>query len=630
MFSEILGRFLKSPIKAWFLYAFPWWALIPLGTFLLFDAHYSREISDTKRLQDEVVDQENSLLEVASNQVIRSTLIIRNNTQSIMTNNNLAPEEQQKLLSQNFFAVSSAYPQYMQIRIILPDGNEWVRVDNDARASNAGVIRRSHEMQNKAERYYFREGMKLDKDAIFLTPFDLNLEQGKVEQPYRSTLRSVTQLRDVSGAVIGLFVLNLDGSYLLDREHRSENSMVINSDGYWLLSTDESQEWGFMFNRPDDRFPLKFPDVWEQMTQSYSTSGQFLNYQGLWTYKRLTMGNSEEFVLKSTVIYTVSLVTDIVQLRKQLMWRYSVIALLILIVMTALAYTLAKATTALDKKSKELNATNQELEYVIEQLQLSKEELIRTEKLSSLGLLVAGIAHELNTPIGSAMLTFRSMRERLAEMLHSFNSGAMKRSDLDRFLHQQNEGLELANEGLNRAGLLIQQFKQVASDRANATCHHFDLAEEVEKISALMKNQIHHSPHQLILNIPPNIKMVSYPGPLGQVIQNLIQNSLVHAFDDGMSGVIEVTATPPVNGFVDIFVTDNGGGIPTEYLNTIFDPFFTTKRNQGGTGLGLHIVHNIVHGVLGGTIRVEKGVNGVGTRLVLHLPLNNEGGAVAS
>jgi two-component system NtrC family sensor kinase len=77
-------------------------------------------------------------------------------------------------------------------------------------------------------------------------------------------------------------------------------------------------------------------------------------------------------------------------------------------------------------------------------------------------------------------------------------------------------------------------------------------------------------------------------------------------------------------------VTDNGGGIPTEYLNTIFDPFFTTKRNQGGTGLGLHIVHNIVHGVLGGTIRVEKGVNGVGTRLVLHLPLNNEGGAVAS
>jgi len=106
MFSEILGRFLKSPIKAWFLYAFPWWALIPLGAFLLFDAHYSREISDTKRLQDEVVDQENSLLEVASNQVIRSTLIIRNNTQSIMTNNNQAPEEQQKLLRQNLIAVS--------------------------------------------------------------------------------------------------------------------------------------------------------------------------------------------------------------------------------------------------------------------------------------------------------------------------------------------------------------------------------------------------------------------------------------------------------------------------------------------------------------------------------------------
>jgi len=630
MLSEILGRFLKSPIKAWFLYAFPWWVLIPLGAFLLFDAHYSREISDTKRLQDEVVDQENSFLEVGSNQVIRSTLIIRNIAQSIMTNNDVTREEQQKLLSQTFLSVSSAYPQYMQIRMILPDGNEWVRVDNDARASSTGIIRRNHEMQNKAKRYYVMKGMALGKDEVFITPFDLNMENNQIEIPYRPTLRSVTQVRDVSGEVIGLFVLNLDGSYLFNRDQRSENSMVINSDGYWLLSSDIEQDWGFMFNRLNDRFSLVHPDVWEQMTQSHSSTGQILNDQGLWTYKRLVVGNLDDLVKESTVIYTVSVVTHLAELRKELIWRYSLIALVILIAVTFLAFALAKATTALDKKSKELNASNKELERVIEQLQLSKEELIRTEKLSSLGLLVAGIAHELNTPIGSAMLTFRSMRERLAEMLHSFNSGAMKRSDLDRFLHQQNEGLDLANEGLNRAGLLIQQFKQVASDRANATCHRFDLAEEVEKISALMKNQIHHSPHQLILNIPPNIKMVSYPGPLGQVIQNLIQNSLVHAFDDGLSGVIEVTATPPVNGFVDILVTDNGGGIPTEHLNTIFDPFFTTKRNQGGTGLGLHIVHNIVHGVLGGTIRVEKGVNGVGTRLVLHLPLNNEGGAVAS
>ena len=254
------------------------------------------------------------------------------------------------------------------------------------------------------------------------------------------------------------------------------------------------------------------------------------------------------------------------------------------------------------------------------QLKSTQVQLVAQEKLAALGSLVAGVAHELNTPIGNSLLMASTLQEKTTEMAAKFGDVNLRRSDLRAFIDAAQEATALILRSLHNAAELVNSFKQVAVDQASAQRRRFGLEQATHEIVATMMNQVRKAGHTLVMQIPADIEMDSYPGPYGQVMLNLVNNALLHAFGAQQGGVVSITASTPQPGRVLLVFHDNGVGIPPADQARIFDPFFTTKLGQGGSGLGLNITYNIVTSVLEGTIRVESGA-GDGTSFILDLPL---------
>lgn len=254
------------------------------------------------------------------------------------------------------------------------------------------------------------------------------------------------------------------------------------------------------------------------------------------------------------------------------------------------------------------------------QLQDTQQQLVEREKLAALGSLVAGVAHELNTPIGNSLVIASTLEDKTTEIELRQNGNMLRRSDLTNFIEAAREASTLLMRSLRNAAELVNSFKQVAVDQASAKRRHFNLHQASQEIVTTMKNQIRKAGHQVDLEMPDDIEMDSFPGPYGQVIINLINNALLHAFDGHNGGVIRLWAVRLGPERVRIVFQDDGAGIAIEHQARIFDPFFTTKLGQGGNGLGLSITYNIVTSLLDGSIRVDS-VVGVGTRFTIDLPL---------
>ncbi|MBI3230610.1 MAG: hypothetical protein HYZ45_10640, partial [Burkholderiales bacterium] len=267
-----------------------------------------------------------------------------------------------------------------------------------------------------------------------------------------------------------------------------------------------------------------------------------------------------------------------------------------------------------------LHLANQELQSAMDTLKNAQEEIQRTDRLAALGALVAGIAHELNTPIGNCVVvasTTQSISEQFAKEVES----GLKRSSLQSYVNQIKQANQLLERNLHSAAELIGSFKQVAVDRTSAKRRQFELHAVVEETVRTLAPSFKHSGHSVEYAVPPDIVMDSYPGPLGQILNNLINNAMLHAFEGRENGLIHISARLLSSQQVQLEVRDNGVGIPEANLGRIFDPFFTTKLGQGGSGLGLNIVYNLVSNVLGGSIRVESTLQ-QGTHFFLILNLD--------
>ena len=271
------------------------------------------------------------------------------------------------------------------------------------------------------------------------------------------------------------------------------------------------------------------------------------------------------------------------------------------------------------QRTRDLDQSHQELEQTMQTLQRAQEELIQSDKLASLGSLVAGVAHELNTPIGNALIAASSMSEEVVKLQRSVSNGGVKRSEFDTFMARISEGSELTLRSLNRAVTLISSFKQVAVDQASERRREFDLAQVLNEVIDTLKPKLKLSGTELKMDLHAGLDMRSYPGPLGQVIINLFTNALAHAFEGGKSGLISVKARAQGKDRVRITVSDNGTGIAPEHLGQVFDPFFTTKLGSGGSGLGLSVSHRIVTKILGGQISIQS-QPGQGATFELNLP----------
>lgn len=252
------------------------------------------------------------------------------------------------------------------------------------------------------------------------------------------------------------------------------------------------------------------------------------------------------------------------------------------------------------------------------ELQRAQSELMRSEKLAALGSLVAGVAHELNTPIGTCLTVASTLVDHTATIRKALSSG-LRRSELDNYLADAASGTGILARNLQRAAELIQSFKSVAVDQSNDQKRNFDLRKVVGEILAALRPSLRKHAHEVRIEIDEGLSMNSYPGPLEQVVVNLVNNAIFHGLEERENGSVLIRATPLGEDRIRLTIADNGKGIPAANLSRVFDPFFTTKLGTGGSGLGLHIVRNIVEDVLGGRIHAESEVDR-GTTMIVEMP----------
>jgi PAS domain S-box-containing protein len=279
--------------------------------------------------------------------------------------------------------------------------------------------------------------------------------------------------------------------------------------------------------------------------------------------------------------------------------------------------------TARRQVEEELQRHREHLEELVAErtaeLRRVMDQLVQSEKLAALGNLVAGVAHELNTPLGNARTMASALSEEVRVFAAAAESGALRRSQMETFLGRSREAVELLERNAARAADLISQFKQVAVDQTSTRRRRFDLRQTVEELLVTLRPQLKRTAHRIDVAIPADLELDGYPGPLEQVLANLVNNSLIHGFAGIEAGVIWISARAVDERQVQIEYTDNGAGIAEGSHSRIFEPFFTTRLGSGGSGLGLYIVYNLVTGVLGGTIKAYSPPN-QGLAFTLTLP----------
>ena len=278
------------------------------------------------------------------------------------------------------------------------------------------------------------------------------------------------------------------------------------------------------------------------------------------------------------------------------------------------------------KTEDELRTAKEKAESALLELNAAQQNLIDAERLAALGGLVAGVAHEVNNPIGIS-LTVASSFARRADLFAAelTSGGGLRRSQLEEFVNSSRDAAQQLVGNLTRAGELIQSFKQVAVARSHAERRQFNLSEATDQIIASLRPVLKRAPIALTLDVPQSLMIDGYPGSYGQILTNLFLNAVNHAFVDGRSGTISVSARPRGHDDVEIIFADDGAGMTPDVQRQAFDPFFTTRRNEGGTGLGLHIVYNLVTQQLGGRMMLESRV-GQGTTFRIIMPKTAKGG----
>lgn len=271
------------------------------------------------------------------------------------------------------------------------------------------------------------------------------------------------------------------------------------------------------------------------------------------------------------------------------------------------------------QRTETLRATNAELETTLAQLKQTQQQLVEAEKMSSLGGLVAGVAHEINTPIGVCLTAASSVQEELKLLKQRYQNREMTEQDFQHFLDYSSDALEMLVSNNLRASRLIQSFKQVAVDQSSEECRRFELRDYIQEVLFSLQPALKKTAHRVELIGGEGIELESYPGALAQVITNLMMNAVIHGFEHTSRGLIKIQLSQLSSQQVQMTFSDNGCGMNEEGVQKIFEPFYTTKRGAGGSGLGSHLVYNLITGQMKGSIRCESQL-GQGTTFTITLP----------
>ncbi|ABD83064.1 sensor histidine kinase [Saccharophagus degradans] len=504
--------------------------------------------------------------------------------------------EQNEKVSALFDSLIKACPDVFQIRFLDKNGNEKIRFERN----NGSIFQTDSEnLQSKKNRRYFQHASKLAAGQMYVSPLELNMEYGEVELPWRPTIRLAMPVYPSQGNFEGVIVININAQVLLNfYKNSSQKVKLLSPDGHYILGEQSPNLWGFMFNKPAP-FPIQEKAKWQSL----------LNHTQL-----DTVINDEHWAARRTHVNTVMPATLTYSNTQQVLW-YAVVnednntptrepfAFIPIVVTICLLSVLSWVWTS-----------------SINQKRRTEQELARSEKMASLGGLVAGVAHELNTPLGSAVTIASTIQEKTNAINSSLATGSINKSTIVEFVQDMEHASKLLLSGLHRAAELIGQFKLIAVDQTGEQRRSFQLDIYLADLSATLAHQFKHRKVDLLLDFKSNAEMHTYPGALSQVVINLITNTLTHAFAEGDVGEVILYSREASTDHVCIGVIDNGVGISEENISKIFEPFFTTKLGQGGSGLGLHITFNIVTNILGGKISVTSNQAERRTEFIVTIP----------
>jgi len=266
-----------------------------------------------------------------------------------------------------------------------------------------------------------------------------------------------------------------------------------------------------------------------------------------------------------------------------------------------------------------LKSSNQDLLNTLETLHQYQNQIVETEKMASLGQMVAGVAHEVNTPIGLGVTASTLMQDKLADIQAAFDEKKLTSTQLAKFMAESKENLGIIYRNLERAASLIRSFKQVAVDQSNENRRQFNMLQLMNEVLLSLRPNLKKTQHRIELECDPTLEIDSKPGPVNQILINLIMNSLIHAFEQTDHGLIKISVKVEQSRCF-VHYSDNGSGVPEHIKKRIFDPFVTTKRGEGGSGLGMHLVYNLVTQALNGKITLESSL-GHGVDIMFDFPV---------
>ena len=529
-----------------------------------------------------------------------------------------------KAVSRRFVDMARAMGNLLQIRWLDAGGNERLRVNNSVFTTEPEIVPESG-LQNKADRYYFSDAMKVIPPDIYLSPIDLNIEQGKVVEPYEPTLRAGLQTGITDSLASGVLLINYDLRELLNSLHRLSGDGIMlqltGPDGYWFVHENPAREWGRDLGNRDLTLRTADPSLWQSINSSALTLGQ-LHQGSLLSSRQLSLtenGNNRIFLLAKTPADVINAID------MAAFWPALAVFLILLSGGSYLILydlhnmdTQNRLTHQLEHEKQELETANINLDNSLKEQQLLQDELVETRKLSALGMMVAGVAHELNTPIGGAVMMTSSLSDNLQELKKSYDTGLSRQALVD-YIDSSGEALELLRSNLTRAKSGVESFKRLAIDRASDDVLEFRLKQVTDDLIRSLNPVLNQAQVEVVTDIPDDLLLKGYPGIISQVVQNLILNSIKHGFGQKRGGQIRIMARPAGNDKIRIDYQDNGRGISPDIQNTLFDPFVTTARGEGSTGLGLHLVHQWVTQLMYGSIHVKTPGEG-GLAFVILLP----------
>ena len=588
-----------------------------LIVWLVFEQVYQREINAIKSQQDEKlvtinneITREVSSIEKLTKILAQGPILKKDALDSASSLYALRPNINDYLSN---FAVATN--NISQIRWIDSQGQERFRVDiND----NQSTIVQQRHLQNKKNRYYFIQGMQVAAPDTYTSAIDLNVERGKIVKPHQPTIRVTYRTNREKYLIDGLLVVNFNLNYLFSdiQQYNQKASQVslLNQSGFWLLHKNPALEWGFMYNNPNNTLASQSPELWSTIVQSEIDSNSVLMDDTLYTYRLslLSLLENKSNESKKIIILLNSRNGQIINEKEFAVQLAIIFGLLLSLISFGLIYRdqkyqnkLLTLSHKLNIEKVELGIVNRQFDATIKQQQRLQASLIEARKLSSLGLLVAGVAHEMNTPIGGAIISVSNADMALKKLNNAVKEGLTK-SMLDETMLSIDENLTLAKTNLDKTAVLVKSFKKMAIDRHTDELVLCDIEKLIKELLISLNSRLKNSPIKIRTQFLTNKQIVSRSGIISQVIENLIMNALSHAFEESQTGEVEIKVELNDDKGIILTISDNGCGISDEVKNNILEPFYTTARGKGNTGLGLYMVHQWVTEVLQGELILDS------------------------